>query len=289
MTGYGAAEIKSATQECLIEIKALNNRFCDIYIKNNFSSLEVEQKIEKLIKQNIFRGKINVFIKIGSHRIEDEKVVLNEELADSYYHALKKMKKKLHITEEISLNSMLRMKDIFQVEKTEKISELWSLIEQPLVKALYSLQVMRKKEGKSLVKDIRNGIKRIEKEIIKIEKYSEKSINKYKDEFLEKLKELTDSININNGRIEMEAAIFAEKQDVNEEIIRAKSHIEQFLALLDSDKIEPVGRKMDFIIQEINREVNTIGSKVNDSKISSLVISIKSELEKIREQVRNIE
>ena len=95
MTGYGAAEIKSATQECLVEIKALNNRFCDIYIKNNFSSLEVEQKIEKLIKQNIFRGKINVFIKIGSHRVEDEKVVLNEELADSYYHALKKMKKKI--------------------------------------------------------------------------------------------------------------------------------------------------------------------------------------------------
>jgi len=289
MTGYGVAEIKKPTHACLVEIKSLNNRFCDVYIKNNFSSLEIEQKIEKAIKDNIFRGKISVFIKVDSHLAEEEKVVFNENLASSYFLALKKMKEKLGITEEITLSSMLRIKDVFQIEKAEKTAELWKVIEKPLQKALNSLQVMRKKEGRNLVKDIKSKIKNIENQIILIKKYASKPLAKYKDEFLEKIKELTESINIDKGRIEMEAAIFAEKKDVNEEIIRTKSHIKQFVMLLDSENSEPVGRKMDFIIQEINREVNTIGSKVNDIKISSLVITIKSELEKVREQVRNIE
>ena len=289
MTGYGVAEVKNPTHACLVEIKSLNNRFCDIYIKNNFSSLEIEQKIEKIIKEKLFRGKITVFIKIDSHLIEEEKVVFNEELASSYFHALKKMKKKLGIDEEITLGSMLRIKDVFQIEKSEKTAELWCLIEKPLQKALKSIQLMRRKEGKNLEKDIKSKIKLIEKEIKIIEEYAKKSIIRYKVEFLEKLKELTDSMNVEEGRIEMEAAVFAEKKDINEEIIRAKSHIEQFKMLLDCKNGEPVGRKMDFIIQEINREINTIGSKVNDINISSLVITIKSELEKVREQVRNIE
>ena len=289
MTGYGAGEIKNEDQGCLVEIKTLNNRFCDIYIKNNFTSLEIEQKIEKTIKAEIFRGKINVFIKINSHQVAEQKVELNEKLATSYYVALENMKNKFNLKEEITLNSMLKMKDVFQVKRTEKIAELWILIEETLQKALNSLQAMRKKEGKSLVKDIWKRIRTIEKKIAKIEKNSENSIIKYKDNFLAKLTELTDNININEGRLELEAAIFAEKNDINEEIIRAKSHLDQFTSLLNSDKNEPVGRKMDFIIQEINREINTIGSKVNDSKISSLVIVVKSELEKIREQVRNIE
>jgi len=287
MTGYGAGEIKNENQGCMVEIKTLNNRFCDIYIKNNFTSLEIEQKIEKIIKEKIFRGKINVFIKVDSHQVEEEKVKLNEELATSYYNSLEKMRKKFNIKDEITLSSMLRLKDVFQVEKTEKTKELWILIEKPLLKALNSLQAMRKKEGKNLIKDIQKRSRIIGKKIIQIEKYSEKSIAGYKDVFLAKLRELTDNVNINEGRIELEAAIFTEKNDINEEIIRTKSHLDQFTNLLNSD--EPVGRKMDFIIQEINREINTIGSKVNDSKISPLVITVKSELEKIREQVRNIE
>jgi uncharacterized protein (TIGR00255 family) len=287
MTGYGAGEIKRENQGCIVEIKTLNNRFCDIYIKNNFVSLEIEQKIEKIIKEKIFRGKINVFIKVDSQQVEEEKVELNEELATSYYNSLEKIRKKFNIKDEITLSSILRLKDVFQVKKTEKIKELWILIEKPLLKALNSLEEMRKKEGKNLAKDIQKRNRIIEKKIIQIEKYSEKSIAVYKDEFLAKLRELTDNVNINEGRIELEAAIFAEKNDINEEIIRTKSHLDQFNILLNSD--EPVGRKMDFIIQEINREINTIGSKVNDSKISSLVITVKSELEKIREQIRNIE
>jgi len=289
MTGYGTGEIKDKNQSCLVEIKTLNNRFCDVYIKDNFTSLEVEQKIEKTIKEKIFRGKINVFIKVDSHQAEEEKVEINENLANSYYIALENMKNKFNLEDKITLNTMLRLKDVLQVKRVEKIEELWVLIEEALLEALDSLQVMKEKEGKSLVVDIWKRIKTIEEKIIQIENISEKSIIKYKNEFLIKLKELTDSININEGRIELEAAIFAEKNDVNEEIIRANSHLDQFTALLKSEKDEPVGRKMDFIIQEINREINTIGSKVNDSEISSLVIIVKSELEKIREQVRNIE
>jgi len=289
MTGYGTGEIKNENQECSIEIKSLNNRFCDIYIKNNFTSLEIEQKIEKMIKEKIFRGKINVFVKIFLKRAEDEKVKLNEELANSYYDALEKMKNKFNITDKITLESMLRMKDIFHVEKTEKTEEIWSLMEKPLLTALKSLQRMRIKEGKNLLRDVKKRITTIEKNILRIEKKSEKSIADYQNVFLDKLKRLTDNLNLDEGRIELEAAIFAEKNDINEEIIRAKSHLSQLASLLDTDEDKPVGRKMDFIMQEINREINTIGSKVNHSEISSLVISVKSELEKIREQARNIE
>lgn len=287
MTGYGVGEIKKENQGCLVEIKTLNNRFCDINIKSSIISLEIEQKVEKIIKETIYRGKVSVQIKVDSHKVEEEKVVLNENLSNSYYNVLKSLKKKYKIEEEINLSSMLRLKDVFQVERTVKTVELWSLIETTLQKALNSLLRMREKEGKNLIKDIQKRIKKIQKEINRIEKYSEASILKYKNDFLIKLKKITEDINIDEGRVELEAAIFAEKNDINEEIIRTKSHIDQFINLLNSN--QPVGRKMDFINQEINREINTIGSKTNDLKISSLVIIIKSELEKIREQVRNIE
>ncbi|MEA1939199.1 MAG: YicC/YloC family endoribonuclease [Candidatus Caldatribacteriota bacterium] len=287
MTGYGEGEIKKENQGCLIEIKTLNNRFCDINIKSSIISLEIDQKVEKIIKETISRGKVSVQIKVDSHKAEEEKVVLNENLSNSYYDALKTMKKKYKIEEEINLSSMLRLKDVFQVERTVKTVELWPLVETTLQKALDSLLRMREKEGKNLITDIQKRIKKIQKEINRIEKYSKTSILKYKNDFLVKLKKITEDINIDEGRVELEAAIFAEKNDINEEIIRTKSHIDQFINLLNSN--QPVGRKMDFIIQEINREINTIGSKTNDLKISSLIIIIKSELEKIREQVRNIE
>jgi uncharacterized protein (TIGR00255 family) len=164
---------------------------------------------------------------------------------------------------------------------------MWPLIEEAVNKALDSLLEMREREGKILINDIKKRIKKIIKLMDKIEKYSKLSLQDYKDNFLSKLKELTNGLNVDEGRIELEAAIFAGKSDITEEIIRTKSHLIQFNDLLNSK--ESAGRKMDFLIQEINREINTIGSKNNNLKITSLVILVKSELEKIREQARNIE
>lgn len=288
MTGYGVGKIKRGDQECLVEVKTLNNKYCDIMIKNSMQSLEIEQKIEKLIKEKIFRGKVNVLIKVESYNSKEEKVILNESLFNSYCEALKILKEKYKFKDEINIDSIIKFKDIFQVVKEEEeTGKMWPLIEEAVNKALDSLLEMREREGKILINDIKKRIKKIIKLMDKIEKYSKLSLQDYKGNFLSKLKELTNGLNVDEGRIELEAAIFAGKSDITEEIIRTKSHLIQFNDLLNSK--ESAGRKMDFLIQEINREINTIGSKNNNLKITSLVILVKSELEKIREQARNIE
>ena len=287
MTGYGVGRVKAEDGECLVEIKSLNNKYCDINIKNNFQSLEIEQKMEKLIKDSISRGKINILVKVENYGLTEEKIILNEDIADSYYKNLKTLKEKYKLKDEIGINSILKFKDIFTIVKEEEGTKIWPLIEKAANLALDSLQKMREREGRTLVDDIRKRVKKIQKLIDKIEKYSKSSPLDYKDKFLNKIKKLTDGLNVDEGRIELEAAIFAEKTDITEEITRLKSHLIQFDDLLNFE--ESAGRKMDFLTQEINREVNTIGSKTNDIKVTSLVILLKSELEKVREQARNIE
>ena len=287
MTGYGVGRVKAEDGECLVEIKSLNNKYCDINIKNNFQSLEIEQKIEKLINDRVSRGKFNIIIKVENYGLTEEKIILNEDVADSCYKNLKALKEKYKLEDEIGIDSMLKFKDIFTVVKEEESARIWPLVEKATNLALDSLLKMRGREGKVLVADIRKRVKKIQKLIDKIEKYSKSSPLDYKDKFLSKIKKLTEGLNVDEGRIELEAAIFAEKTDITEEITRLKSHLIQFDELLNSG--ESVGRKMDFLTQEINREVNTIGSKTNDIEVTSLVVLVKSELEKIREQARNIE
>ena len=287
MTGYGVGRVKEKNGACLVEIKSLNNKYCDINIKNNFQSLEIEQKIERLIKDRVSRGKVNILIKIEDYGLTEEKIVLNEDVADSCYKTLKTLKEKYKIKDEISIDSMLRFKDIFKIVKEEEAAKIGTLIKGALNIALDSLLKMREKEGKVLIADIRKRLRKIQKLIDKIKKYSKLSLTDYKDNFLTKIKDLTDGLKVDEGRIELEAAIFAEKTDITEEIVRLRSHLIQFDDLLNSE--ESVGRKMDFLNQEINREINTIGSKTNDVEVTSLVVLVKSELEKIREQSRNIE
>jgi len=287
MTGYGVGRVKAEDGECLVEIKSLNNKYCDINIKNNFQSLEIEQKMEKLIKDRVSRGKVNILVKVENYGLTEEKIILNEDVADSSYNNLKALKEKYKLKDEIGIDSMLKFRDIFTIVKREETAKIWPLIEKTLNFALDSLLKMRGREGKVLIADIRKRIKKIQKLIDKIAKYSKSSPLDYKDKFLSKIKKLTEGLNVDEGRIELEAAIFAEKTDITEEITRLKSHLIQFDDLLNSE--ESVGRKMDFLTQEINREINTIGSKTNDIEVTSLVVLVKSELEKIREQARNIE
>ena len=287
MTGYGVGRVKAEDGECLVEIKSLNNKYCDINIKNNFQSLEIEQKIEKLIKDRVSRGKVNILVKVENYGLTEEKIILNEDVADSSYKNLKALKEKYKLKDEIGIDSMLKFKDIFKIVKEEETTKIWPLVEKALNLALNSLLKMRGREGKILVVDIRKRVKKIQKLIDKIKKHSKSSPLEYREKFLSKIEDLTDGLNVDEGRIELEAAIFAEKTDITEEITRLKSHLIQFDDLLNFE--ESVGRKMDFLTQEINREVNTIGSKTNDIEVTSLVVLVKSELEKIREQARNIE
>jgi len=287
MTGYGVGRVKEEDGECLVEIKSLNNKYCDVNIKNNFQSLEIEQKIEKLIKDRVSRGKVNILVRVENYGLTEEKIILNEDVANSCYKNLKTLKEKYKLKDEISIDSMLKFKDIFKIVKEEESAKIWPLVEKTLNLAVDSLIKMREREGKVLVADIRKRVKKIQKLIDKIKKHSKSSPLDYKEKFLSKIKDLTDGLNVDEGRIELEAAIFAEKTDITEEIIRLKSHLIQFDDLLSSE--ESVGRKMDFLTQEINREINTIGSKTNDIEVTSLIVLVKSELEKVREQVRNIE
>jgi uncharacterized protein (TIGR00255 family) len=287
MTGYGVGRAKAEDGECLVEIKSLNNKYCDINLKNNFQSLEIEQKIEKLIKDRVSRGKVNILVRVENYGLTEEKIILNEDVANSCYKNLMTLKEKYKLKDKISMDSMLKFKDIFKIVKEEESAKIWPLVEKALNLALDFLLKMRVREGKVLIADIRKRVKKIQKLIDKIEKYSKSSPLDYKDKFLSKIKNLTDGLNVDEGRIELEAAIFAEKTDITEEITRLKSHLIQFDDLPNSE--ESVGRKMDFLTQEINREVNTIGSKTNDIEVTSLVVLVKSELEKIREQARNIE
>lgn len=287
MTGYGVGKVKAEDGESLVEIKSLNNKYCDINIKNNFQSLEIEQKIEKLIKDSISRGKVNILVRVENYGLTEERIILNEDVADSCYKNLKTLKEKYELKDEIGIDSMLKFKDIFKIVKEEESTKIWPLVEKATNLALDSLLKMRVREGKVLIADIRKRVKKIQRLIDKIEKYSKSSPLDYKDKFLSKIKNMTDGLNVDEGRIELEAAIFAEKTDITEEITRLKSHLIQFDNLLNSE--ESVGRKMDFLTQEINREVNTIGSKTNDIEVTSLVVLVKSELEKTREQARNIE
>jgi len=287
MTGYGVGRVKEEDGECLVEIKSLNNKYCDVNIKNNFQSLEIEQKIEKLIKDRVSRGKVNILVKVENYGLTEEKIILNEDVADSCYRNLKVLKEKYKLKDEIGIDYMLKFKDIFKIVKEEESAKIWPLVEKTLNLALDSLLKMREREGKVLVADIRKRVKKIQKLIDKIKKHSKSSPLDYKEKFLSKIKDLTDGLNVDEGRIELEAAIFTEKTDITEEITRLKSHLIQFDDLLNSE--ESVGRKMDFLTQEINREVNTIGSKTSDIKVTSLVVLVKSELEKVKEQARNIE
>lgn len=287
MTGYGVGKVKRGDQECQVEIKTVNNKYCEINIKNSFPSLEIEQKIEKMIKEKIARGKVNVLIKLNEAFTSEGKVIINERICDSYYAVLKKLKEKYKFEGEINLYDLVKFKDIFQIIREEKKGQAGLLIEKAVNKALKSLVKMREKEGKILIRDIQKRINKIIRLVDRIEQYSNAYLTKFHNDFRQKIKNLTSGLEVDEGRIELEAALFVEKMDLTEEIIRERSHLLQLNNLIHSP--EPIGRKMDFLLQEINREINTIGSKCNDLMISSLVIDLKSELEKIREQARNIE
>ena len=188
MTGYGVGRLKEEDGECLVEIKSLNNKYCDINIKNNFQSLKIEQKIEKLIKDRVSRGKITILVRVENYGLTEEKIILNEDVADSCYKNLKALQEKYKLKDEIGIGSMLKFKDIFIIVKEEESAKIWPLVEKALNLALDSLLKMRVREGKVLIADIRKRVKRIQKLIDKIEKYSKSSPLDYKDKFLSKIK-----------------------------------------------------------------------------------------------------
>jgi uncharacterized protein (TIGR00255 family) len=287
MTGFGKAEVKNKSGKISVEISSVNNRFLEISPRLPRSFLSMEPKVRELINLKVERGKLNIFINY-EEAISTKTSIINEELTKKVYIQLSKLKKSLKADGEISLSDLLLIPDISKPSQNNIDHKvIWPSLKKALVMALNDLIKMRQKEGTNISIDLKSRVTVLKKEISRIKKLSRTSVNKYRERLNKRINDLLENPIVNNVRLEEEVALIAERTDVSEECTRFDSHLKQFNSTI-STKI-PVGKKLNFILQELNREANTIASKCSDIDISSNVIVMKEEIEKMREQVQNLE
>ena len=289
MTGFGRAECQDGDYSYNAEIRSVNNRFIEINTRLPKAFLDLELPLKKLVKSHCARGSINVTITLANANGNpgDWEIKPNLPLASQYVEALKEIQTSLGLEGKVNIDSIIGLRDIIKVEPVTIDPAKESLLLNIAESALASLQKMREEEGKYLQNDLSERIDTIEKHAEQIKTRQPEIIQEYKARLKEKIKLLNDGIEIDESRLAQETAILADRCDITEEITRFVSHLKQFRKLFEST--EPMGRKLEFITQEINREVNTMGSKSSDIQVANLVIEIKSALEKIREQLQNIE
>lgn len=287
MTGFGMGESVLNGIASKVEVKSVNNRYCDIKVRMPIQSLDVLQKIENIIQHRISRGSINVLIKADSCNDNISKIRLNEELLISYHYALNRLKEITQLKEEINLEALLRCKEIFEFIRKDEDEALWESIQVSLEKALDALVKSREAEGNKLMEDILKRVERMKMIVGEIEKDMGQILQEYQAKLKQKIQQIGQDISLDEGRIEMEVSILAQKSDISEEVTRLKCHMSQLKRI--GKNVTPIGRKLEFYTQEIGREINTIGAKSNHKNISSKIIRLKDELEKIKEQSRNIE
>lgn len=288
MTGFGRGEHEEYGRNFTVEIKTVNHRYSDITVKLPRQLIYLEDNIRKYILKFISRGKVDVFITQGKFSEDDVHVSIDETLTASYIKALYVLRDKFKLEDDITVSMVSRFPDILNVVKSEEDSELiLKTLNAATLSALGKLMVMREAEGLKLSVDITQRVNYIKSIVKIIEDRSPVVAQEYKIKLNDRIKEIAGDINIDDTRIAAEVAIFADKSSITEEIVRLYSHFEQLLSILIEN--DPVGRKLDFLVQEMNREINTIGSKASDIIITRNVVEVKSEIEKIREQVQNIE
>ncbi len=288
MTGYGRSQEIINGRDITVEIKSVNHRFFEFSPRVPRMYGFLEEQLKSYIQKNVSRGKIDVSVNITTVSDGETSVDINYDLAEAYINSLRKLGEKENLTDDISLSSISRFSDIFTVKKTVLDEEqLWLDVKSVTEKSLERFINMREIEGSRMKEDILSKLEIIEKNVAQIELISPETVNQYREKLYSKLKEILNDKDIDEHRILTEAAVFAEKIAVDEETVRLKSHIKQCRDFLTYE--EPVGRKLDFLIQEFNRETNTIGSKSQNLNIAKIVVDMKSEIEKIREQVQNIE
>lgn len=288
MTGYGRAVETVNGREFTVELRSVNNRYLDCSVKLPRSLSFAEDAVKQAVKNTISRGKVDVFISVHSENTDDVQVSLNTAMVAGYLAAMKQMAADFDIRDDISVSLLSRMNDVFTVEKAEVDEDrLLSDLMDVVNKALQSFDAMRTVEGKALENDLRSRGQTILELVAQVEAGSGQTVSDYRTRLENKLKEVLDNTAIDESRILTEAAIFADKVAVDEETVRLRSHLQQMEHMLTSGGA--IGRKLDFLLQEMNRESNTIGSKCSDVRLARIVVDIKAELEKIREQTQNIE
>ena len=288
MTGYGRAVETVNDREFTVELRSVNNRYLDCSVKLPRMLSFAEETVKQAVKGTISRGKVDVFISVHAEGAADVKVTLNGAMVEGYLSAMKQMVAEYDVKDDISVSLISRMPEVFTVEKPEVdeeqlLNDLMSVVN----KALASYDAMRAAEGKALENDLRNRGNTILELVSQVEAGNGQTVIDYRTRLENKLKEVLANTSIDESRILTEAAIFADKVAVDEETVRLRSHLEQMNTMLTNGGA--IGRKLDFLLQEMNRESNTIGSKCSDVRLARIVVDIKAELEKIREQTQNIE
>ena len=288
MTGYGSASGESGGLGLTIEVRSVNNRYLDCSIRIPRVYTSMEDALKEVIGRHVSRGKVDVYVTIDSSGADDLTVEVNRPVTDAYVEAMRSLSETYGIPLSLTAMDLARFQDVLTVRKketdTDSISaELCRIMEE----AMNAYDVMRVTEGAKLREDICRRLTEIGRLTDQAEARSPETVRAYREKLLARMREVLESTEIEESRILTEAAIFADRVAVNEEIVRLRSHIDQLRSMLDGDG--PVGRKMDFLVQEMNREANTLGSKGNDGEIARIVIDLKAEIEKIREQIQNIE
>ena len=288
MTGFGRSKYENERREYLVEIKSVNNRYSDINIKLPRNISFLEEKVKKTITNSISRGKVDVFINFVNNSEKGKNIKINTELAKKYIEELRNLQKETQIIDNIGIMEICRLPEILNLNVEEDDEELlWQELLECLNNAITSFLLMRENEGTKIKEDLENRISLVKDKIDKISEISTGLVEEYVVKLEKRVNELLKTSVIDETRLAQEIVIYSDKCSVEEELTRLRSHISQFLNLVN--ETNPVGKKLDFLIQEMNRETNTIGSKANCLEITNLVVDIKTEIENIREQVQNIE
>jgi uncharacterized protein (TIGR00255 family) len=289
MTGFGRGTYSENGKEFTVEIKSVNHRYIDFYIKLPRQIAFLEERVREVVSKSLFRGKVDIFISFEDRADDSKSVTIDEALVGAYIQAVEKLKDKYKLIDDISVSLVSRFPDVLRIEKNDDDEEhLWMVLYNALELAITSLIQMREKEGSELRTSLLQKADFMEEIITQIANRSPEVVLEYKQKLSNRIKELLNQQTIDENRIAMEVAIFADRCGIDEELVRLGSHLIQLRDILGINN-QPVGRKLDFLVQEINREINTIGSKSNDIIITKNVLDLKSETEKIREQIQNIE
>ena len=288
MTGYGSAKGTSGKLKITVELRSVNNRFLDCSVRIPRVYTALEDMIKAQVGRSISRGKVDVFVTIDFSEADDVEIVVNESVADAYVSAVRRLSEKYSIPNDITALSLAKMQDVLSVQKAETdMDELGRDISAILAEAIADFDAMRIREGAKMREDVLNHLNEVERlKNLAVER-SPKTVGEYREKLLKRMREVLDGATVDESRIVTEAALFADKTAVDEETVRLTSHISQLRSFMEA--AEPIGRKVDFLVQEFNREANTIGSKGNDVEMARIVVDLKSEIEKIREQIQNIE
>ena len=287
MTGFGRAKIEKEAKEYIVEIKTVNHKYNDIAIKIPKTISYLEENIKKLISKEIHRGKVEVYISFTNNSTEGMNIKINTEIAKLYIQELRQLAKEAGIAENINLMEITKLPDVLNIQNETEDKTIEEELTLAVNQAIGSLLTMRKNEGEKMAVDLRKRIEILSEKIDKISGLSTGLVEEYVVKLEARIKELLSTDVVDQNRLAQEIVIYSDKCSIEEEITRLRSHFVQFNNLLDQEM--PVGKKLDFIVQEMNRETNTIGAKANKLEITNLVVDMKTEIENIREQIQNIE